>query len=587
MKNRTFILLAANLVLVFYIFLNIQEEELEHISFESHIIESVSELELLKHNLPGERKSYSFKKNALNELHLDTPINWPANPLVISNFLTSISHLDAKFLIFTSELPKRGEILTDYGFDENSTSFDFICNQNTLKLTLGNFTRDENFVYILSQNDQDLQDGIIWKASSSIVNWFSKKLMDWALPNFIHYPLFAIDEIASSRNPHSNPSQTSLIRVKDDWMFTLPFSARANTEKINLLLNQLITADVKSFYPSISSEVLQAPIYELFVKGLGKRQHIKFFEINATDQSDILFVQSDLHDVSFTVSSSLLETLTDWPKKLREKRLFSIEPQKVSRLKLSSEKSTLTLRQDTKDFWIGLEDNGTSSLTFDADRLSIADLFSQLNTIEITDFIVFNPSTTHLSADGFDDPAYRLEIDYVDSTRQNILFSKSNNDSSFLKTFVTEQALVCLVNEHCEQLLKSPSIRFRERSLFPSDFEPDKINFKHLETTENPIILSIESDGETFERLLDFRAENFFASLPDKDGAWIDGNWVPWRYSLKFQQPSEGNQEAFEFFLSDRIGASTWYAGSMEQNIVCTLPIHLIDELESILSSSR
>jgi hypothetical protein len=175
----------------------------------------------------------------------------------------------------------------------------------------------------------------------------------------------------------------------------------------------------------------------------------------------------------------------------------------------------------------------------------------------------------------------------LDSTRQNILFSKSNNDSSFLKTFVTEQALVCLVNEHCEQLLTSPSIRFRERSLFPSDFEPDKINLKHLDTTENPIILSIESDGETFERLLDFRAENFFSSLPDKDGAWIDGNWVPWRYSLKFHQASEGNQEAFEFFLSDRIGASTWYAGSMEQNIVCTLPIHLIDELESILSSSR
>ena len=78
MKNRTFILLAANLVLVFYIFLNIQEEELEHISFESHIIESVSELELLKHNLPRERKL--FLQNTLNELHLDTPIDWPANP---------------------------------------------------------------------------------------------------------------------------------------------------------------------------------------------------------------------------------------------------------------------------------------------------------------------------------------------------------------------------------------------------------------------------------------------------------------------------------------------------------------------------
>ena len=140
------------------------------------------------------------------------------------------------------------------------------------------------------------------------------------------------------------------------------------------------------------------------------------------------------------MSSKIAETLTDWPKKLREKKLFSIDPQKVSRLKLTSEKSTLTLRQDFKDSWVGLEDNGTSSLTFDADRYSIADLFSQLNTIEITDFVIFNPSASQLSADGFNVPAYRLEIDYKDSTRQSLLFSKSNNDSSFLKTFVTEQA---------------------------------------------------------------------------------------------------------------------------------------------------
>ena len=176
----------------------------------------------------------------------------------------------------------------------------------------------------------------------------------------------------------------------------------------------------------------------------------------------------------------------------------------------------MTLRQDFKDSWVGLEDNGTSSLTFDADRYSIADLFSQLNTIEITDFVIFNPSASQLTADGFNVPAYRLEIDYKDSTRQSLLFSKSNNDSSFLKTFVTEQALVCLVNENCEKLLKSPYIRFRERSLFPRGFEPDKINLSSLETTANPLILSIESDGETFERLTDFRAETFLILSQEK-----------------------------------------------------------------------
>ena len=105
-------------------------------------------------------------------------------------------------------------------------------------------------------------------------------------------------------------------------MFTLPFSAKANTEKINFLLNQLISADILNFYPVISSEVLQTPSFELFVKGLGTRQHIQFFELNTTDQSDVLLVQSDLHDVSFTVSSKIAETLTDWPKKLRRKNYF-------------------------------------------------------------------------------------------------------------------------------------------------------------------------------------------------------------------------------------------------------------------------
>ena len=158
MKNRTFILLAANLILVFYIFFNLNEDEFENINFKSHIIETISELKSLRHNFPEQKKYYTFHENDLNEWYLKDPIIWPADPLVISNFLTSISHLDAKFLIFTSELSKRGEILMDYGFDENSTSFDFVSNDNSLKLTLGNFTRDENSVYILSENSIGIED---------------------------------------------------------------------------------------------------------------------------------------------------------------------------------------------------------------------------------------------------------------------------------------------------------------------------------------------------------------------------------------------------------------------------------------------
>ena len=586
MKNRTIILIIANLILVAYIFFNLQEEKKTALNFETSVFTTLSNLNALEFTFPSQNKFLALQKNQSGDWHLSTPVSWPAEPLGLSNFLTSLSHLDAKFLVFTTELERRGELLTDYGFDENSSFFVLKGKENNLKFKLGKITRDENFVYLLTGDDNEHAEGIIWKASSGIIKWAERELADWALPHFIHFPLYAMDEISTSSSDESYSKQTKLVRINNDWTFTLPFSAKVNTEKINFLLNQLISEKILGFYSEPLSSPLPTPIIELTIQALGKVQKIQFFEQNSSETS-LLLARSDSHELTFLVTSDIIDTLSDWPKKLRERRLFSLEPDNLSRIKITSINSSLSLRQNDLKSWMGLEDNGTDSLSFDAENSSIVELFNKLNALEVTDFMIFNPTPSELTANGFSNPDYRLEIDYMDSTRQNLLFSRSNDQSSYLKAFVSEQALICLVNEHCEELLNTKSLQYRKKSLFPLGFKPDRIIFKSLKKAVDPSILAINSGGESFERLMDFKAKNYINSQPNEDGTWVDGNWVPWCFSLKFEKMLDDSKQSIEFLLSDRIGGSTWYAGLIDEQIVCTLPIHLIDELTTIHPSPR
>jgi len=143
-----------------------------------------------------------------------------------------------------------------------------------------------------------------------------------------------------------------------------------------------------------------------------------------------------------------------------------------------------------------------------------------------------------------------------------------------------------LVNQHCEEILTLNPLEFRKKSLIPTGFLPNQIIFSSLEKAVNPSLLNLKENGESFERLMGFKADRFLDSKPEQDGAWIDGNWVPWTLLIKFKNAEQDNPQTVQFLLSDRFGATTWYAGSLEEDIVFTLPIHLIDELNKIQPSS-
>ena len=585
MKNRTFVLVVANIIVATYIFFNSEEEQSSGLNFQTLVFQNLTELDTLKIINPEDRNSTFLFKKINGDWKINEPIKWPVDKLNLSNFLTTFSHLEAGLLIYTSELESRGELLGDYGFDHNSSRVELSEGANVLELIVGNNTRDKNFVYLLTKSKNKQEDGIIWKVSANIKEYLEIELSHWATPHFIRFPLYSIDEITEAYNSELSSRKTTLTRSKNEWVFTLPFSAKANVERVNALLNQLVTEKVTKFYVSPPNLENEKYFLSLSVHGLKRVQTIKFYECNVSGEIDFIAKSSE-NDIFFGVSNSFLEILNKWPQKLRERKLFSLNLETVKRVKISSHQSSISLRQNDQKSWIGLDDNGSKNVSFVADEDAISKLFQKLNTIEVTDFLNFNPTSLELEAIGLDNPTHQLEIEYKDTTRQNLLFSRSNNESSYLKTFVTEQALICLVNQHCEEILTLKPLEFRKKSLIPTGFLPNQIIFSSLEKAVNPSLLNLKENGESFERLMGFKADRFLDSKPEQDGAWIDGNWVPWTLLIKFKNAEQDNPQTVQFLLSDRFGATTWYAGSLEEDIVFTLPIHLIDELNKIQPSS-
>lgn len=582
MKNRTLPLIIANVVLGLFIFFNIEKEENPKIEFEKNLVRALNSLCTLSFHIPRKDQSIHLERQETDWV-ISNPIKWTVEPLVLSNFLTKLSHLDSHFLLSVDQLDSRGEVLSDYGFDENSSFFVLEGTSNSLRFSIGNDTRDENYVFLLTEQNKKGETLLIWKASKEILQLMETPYLEWAKQSFINFPLYSIDEITIKQRKDSQ--KISLIRNQEDWSFTLPFTAKANTEKVNLLLNKLVSQKISGLYSKNLDVNFSTPLYELRIKGLGKTQEISLFEQNNSGIIEV-FAHTNTQSHSFLVSDELTELLTEWPQKLRESKLFTFNPSKVSRIKVVHDEESLSLRKNIGESWIGLENDGSNSISFDAENQAVQDLLEKLNLIEITNFMFFDPTPKELSENGFEKPEYRLEIEHEDTTRQNVLISKSHQDSSYWKTYVIDQSLVCLVNENWGNLLKTKALGFRKRTLLPSAFLPDCITLAALDHDLGALVTKTPSDGETFERLLDFRVERFIESSFEHEGAWIGGDWVPWKYSLKFERTETETPSSIEFFLSDRLGASTWYAGSKELGIISTLPIHLIDEISDLLKTS-
>jgi hypothetical protein len=581
-KNRTFLLLVANLSLGTFIIINLENEESIPTTLSSKFSEATGQMNQIDFFLPSIDHKIVLQKDQAS-WQIKRPVTWPVEPISIANFISKLSHLESTFISHLQELGTKGEVPQDYGFDENSSSIHIKGNRSELFISLGSLTRDHSGCYLLL-DDQTNQT--IWRVPRSILNLFEQPLGEWTKMTFLDIPLYSIDALHIHAISADINQSTSLIKNSQGWNFSYPSNSQANASEVSLLLHQLVSEKVIGFAdPSLSSN--RQKILELKVEAMGQVHTISFHLASETNSAKLLVEASAYPQQPFYVQSDFLDNFKDIRTKLREKILFSLDINRVNRIKISDNNHTLTIRKNQQSEWIGMEDNGTNSFSFQSDSGVIRKFIHELNLVEVSTFTHFNPDSKTLDTLGFSNPRFRLEVEQEDNTKSNILISKSNSETSLWNTYATDQAFIGLVDTPWNKLLSVNAMDFQDRKLFPAQFRPDRIDLKTINNLNVISTLTYESKGEAFERFLGFQADYFVDLSYNREGIWVNGDWLPWMYSICFQRSKSEDSTPIEFNLTDRIGGTKWYAGSEELGMVFNLPISIIDELGKELHPSN
>ena len=68
--------------------------------------------------------------------------------------------------------------------------------------------------------------------------------------------------------------------------------------------------------------------------------------------------------------------------------------------------------------------------------------------------------------------------------------------------------------------------------------------------------MSYVSNGEAFDKLVNFKADYFVDLTYNQDGVWVEGDWLPWKYTVVFEPADTMDLDSPTFSLTERIGGT-------------------------------
>jgi hypothetical protein len=585
MKKIKILLLLANIVIALLIFVSIYDDDEQKREIETEVVEILSNLHFISISEPAKGEYVKIVKTDENWV-LEKPFSWEAEKLVLSNFKTKFAHLNFKELYSIDEIEKRGEIVQDYGLDENSTVLEIKAVNSALRLTIGTGTKDEQSVYVQIERSSN-EAKSIWKVSRDIVEITNADPSHWGISAFVNKPLYSIDKFSVTfRTETNNTSETMLEKKDSGWKFTGPFHASANKEKVLFFLNSLISEKTEGFVRSpdkaLNQKLKDDWRVRISLDSMGKREDVFILGTSGNDKT-YRAAQSSLSSTIFLINEDFVtKKLSDLSTQLRERTVFNLDSETLQSIEIQKKENFLKLNKEN-GIWFATEGNSTALSKIESEKESIERFVRSLNQIRIKEFLAFTPDKEYLEGNGFSSPGYTLGILKSDTTKQTILVSESIEDASLSKIYDSEQALICVVDENLAEILSTENLSFRTKTLLPENLSLKAYDLIDLES-EVVLYSSDQNSSKNQSDLFDsFKAEKYLSNKFDKEGTWVEGNWFPWKYKISFKTSPDSVAKP-EFHLSERKGVTSWYCGSEDQGVTFNLPIDVIDQLRIVIT---
>ena len=575
MKNKIFILLLVNIVLFLFIFYNSEDQS------KDNSLDDIAFSTLSQFNSFSIETSDNRQLEVVNEedklWHSTAPISWEISQFLVSELIAHLANLEAIHFSNAEELYAKGEKFSDYGISDNSQKLHLHANGSSLTLTKGNPTRDQNFYYFLVQHTK--QKKALWKIEKSFTKFFKLSLIEWIDRSILKSPIFSIDKITLNTEEQNDSKIVRLSRNEDRWKMLLPMVSEVDQNELLFLLNKIATIEIEDIVdPDLVPEMPSWDCNFTF-NAMTENTSIRFQYFEHENQN-ILVCSSSSWKPRFLINPESKSIFEDWSNRIRNKKLWNLSLEKIEKIKIRNSENTLTLRRKDFTSWVGnqSESNSSQQKTYALDSTKIDEFIHQLNDIQISELLRFNPTQDDLTNEGFGRPSHTLEIEFSDSTKSQIQINKTSEEVSFWKLFVMEKSLICLTQTNWEMILRTDIKEFMTREVAETDASYERIEFILQEDNSSVVTISEESHGELFQMICEIRAEEILNDILDPDGIWHEGNWIPWTFKANFFDNS-GIKNSI-FFCKN---SSHWFGGTMYNEITFSLPLPVSDSLSRLL----
>jgi hypothetical protein len=278
---------------------------------------------------------------------VEKPLETPARLIRVQELLSALSQLSAEGRITSEELRERPNALEEFGFANPRISLTIEQKNDTRPLLIGNRTAagDQVFAQIVGG------DGF-YLLSADILRVISTNVMDWRdrRLRLLNPVMDSVKVRASTKGFDLQLDSTSRV-----WRMTWPFPARAETAKIDGLLDKLDRLEAASFVsddPAADLEGygLRPPELQLdFGTGTNVLTSLLVGR-SPTNQPNMVYAKTASKPSIFLVPKEPIDPWRAAQQDFRDRHLMAMTPEEIERVSVKTGRNFVLERKGPKSW---------------------------------------------------------------------------------------------------------------------------------------------------------------------------------------------------------------------------------------------
>lgn len=311
------------------------------------------------------------------EWEMILPVNAPVNNEVVERMIAGMANVERGELITAETMKERGITPADYGFDEPRATITFKNNHGTFTWLIGRNAPLGESLYVMAQDSKT-----IIATAQTLLNLVPEDPAWIRDRTLFTYNAAAVHGIDLRRTG-------GIIQLRQDgnnrWMLQQPVTGNADLTQVSKLIDHAIATGIVDFIREDSSDLtvygLEEPVIELTLLDPEDHPQTLLIGKKRPEKPEQQYAKWADKPAVFTVASDWINAFELDSSLLRSRRMFDVQPERVSAISISSDTQQINLIRTNNQWQV------TRPARWSAEKQSVQILLEHLTSGMITNFI--------------------------------------------------------------------------------------------------------------------------------------------------------------------------------------------------------